>query len=185
MDNPDQQPALQTTSDEWMLPTEALGRFNPPKDLMWNGAHEPVQQKRYGFRVGTFGLLLQARVVSEVIRPQAISTLPGADPWLLGLISLRGNLVPLFDLALLLDVKNLDEGHGRLALVLDKGANALGLAINDFPQPLSHLQTISQMPQLPTVLQEHVTASYLQNERVWLEFNHESFFDRISSTSAA
>ena len=166
-----------------MLPSVALGRFNPPKDFVWSGAQEPAQRKRYGFRVGTLSLLLQVNVASEVIRPQAISTLPGTAPWLLGLISLRGNLVPLFDLALLLDVKSSDERHGGLALILDKGANAVGVAIDEFPQPLSHLQAIAHLPQLPITLQEHVTASYLQNERVWLDFNHEGFFDRISSRS--
>lgn len=162
------------------MPTEALGRFHPPEGLTWIGTQEPVQRKRYGFQVGTFGLLLQVNVVSEVIRPQAISTLPGAAPWLLGLISLRGSLVPLFDLALLLDIKNSDDGNGRLVLILDKGANAVGMAIDEFPQPLSQLQAISHLPLLPRVLQEHVTGSYLQNGRVWLDFNHEGFFDGIS-----
>lgn len=185
MDNPSHRPAHEATSAEWMLPTEALGRFHPPEGLIWIGAQEPVQRKRYGFRVGTFGLLLQANVVSEVIRPQAISTLPGAAPWLMGLISLRGNLVPLFDLALLLDAKDSDEGHGHLALILDKGSNAVGMAIDEFPQPLSQLQAILHMPQLPVALQEHVSASYLQDERVWLDFNHEGFFDSICGCNAA
>ena len=167
---------------EWLSPSAALGRFVPPKDLLWTGPEEVAERNRYGFRIGSFGLMIQADVGSEVIRPEAISSLPGSAPWLLGLLNLRGNLVPVFDLSMVLGVAKSHELKSMLVLILDKGENAVGMVIDGFPQPLQALRNIAQLPVLPAVLQEHVNAGYVKDERVWLEFNHESFFEKLTST---
>ncbi len=167
---------------EWLAPSAALERFVAPQGLLWNGPEEAVERKRYGFCIGTFGLLIQADVGSEVIRPEAISSLPGSAPWLLGLLNLRGNLVPVFDLNLLLGVAKPTESRAMLVLILDKGENAIGMLIDGFPQPLSALQKIANLPALPAALQEHVHAGYVKEERVWLEFNHASFFEKLTNS---
>jgi twitching motility protein PilI len=175
---------LQSGQSEWLSPSAALGRFVPPKDLLWTGPEEVAERNRYGFRIGSFGLMIQANVGSEVIRPDSISSLPGSAPWLLGLLNLRGNLVPVFDLSLVLGVPKSNEVRSMLVLILDKGENAVGMVIDGFPQPLQALRNIAQLPVLPSVLQEHVNAGYVKDERVWLEFNHESFFEKLTRTSA-
>jgi twitching motility protein PilI len=173
-------PNRHATAAEWLPPSAALERFVPPKDLLWSGPEEVVERKRYGFRIGSFGLMIQSDVGSEVIRPQAISSLPGSAPWLLGLLNLRGNLVPVFDLRQVLGVSGADDSRALLVLILDKGESAVGMVIDAFPQPLSALHPITHLPQLPAMLQEHVHAGYVKEERVWLEFNHESFFDQLT-----
>ena len=177
----------QKTSDavhaEWLSPSAALGRFVPPKDLLWTGPEEVAERNRYGFRIGSFGLMIQADVGSEVIRPEAISSLPGSAPWLLGLLNLRGNLVPVFDLSMVLGVAKSHESRTMLVLILDKGENAVGMVIDGFPQPLQALRHIAQLPALPEVLQEHVNAAFVKDERLWLEFNHESFFEKLTRAS--
>lgn len=169
---------------EWLSPSAALERFVPPKDLLWTGPEEVAERNRYGFRIGSFGLMIQADVGSEVIRPEAISSLPGSAPYLLGLLNLRGNLVPVFDLSLVLGVAKSNELRTMLVLILDKGENAVGMVIDGFPQPLSALRPIAHLPQLPAVLQVHVNAGYVKDERVWLEFNHQSFFEKLTQAGA-
>lgn len=170
---------------EWLSPSAALGRFVPPGDLLWTGPQEVAERNRYGFCIGSFGLLIKADVGSEVIRAQAISSLPGSAPWLRGLLNLRGNLVPVFDLRMILGVSQSDAPRALLVLILDKGENAVGMVVDGFPQPLSALRPIAQLPQLPARLREHVKAGFLKDQRVWLEFDHESFFEQLSSTVAA
>ena len=167
----------------WLSPSAALERFVPPKDFLWAGPEQVAERKRYGFCIGSFGLMIQADVGSEVLRPEAISSLPGSALYLLGLLNLRGNLVPVFDLSLVLGVAKSTESRGMLVLILDKGENAVGMVIDGFPQPLSALRNIAQLPALPAVLQEHVSAGYVKDERVWLEFNHQSFFEKLTSRS--
>ncbi len=169
---------------EWLSPSAALGRFTPPKDLLQTGVQEVAEFSRYGFKVSTFSLLIKAHIASEVIRLPAVSTLPGSAPWMMGLMNLRGNLVPLFDLPLALGMTRSDQGQGRLALILDKGENAVGMVIDGFPQPLLALRPIVNLPQLPALLQEHVHAGYVKDDQVWLDFNHESFFEKLALTAA-
>ena len=66
-------------------------------------------RNRYGFRVGSLNLLIDADTGSEVIRVQSLSSLPGSAPWLLGLINLRANLAPIFDLRQVLGLERKPE----------------------------------------------------------------------------
>jgi len=109
-----------------------------------------------------------------------LAPLPGAAAYLLGLINLRGNLVPIFDLGMALGGRRSDVTPNKLFLILDKGDNAVGMVIDSYPQPLVGLRSISQLPQLPVTLEAHVPAAFMLDERVWLDFNHESFFDKLS-----
>ncbi len=164
----------------WLSPSIALGRFTPPKDLLHTGAQEQVEHSRYGFKVSNFSFLIRANVGSEVIQLPSVSTLPGSAPWMVGLMNLRGNLVPLFDLRRVLGIERGSASHTRLALILDKGENAVGMLVDGFPQPLLALRAILHLPQL----QEHVQAGYIKDEQVWLDFNHESFFGKLATAAA-
>ena len=168
---------------EWLPPSVALERFTPPGDLLWSDVAPLVERKRYGYRVGSLNLLIRAEVGSEVIRPQALAPLPGAADFLLGLINLRGNLVPIFDLGLVLSGRRSEVTASKLFLILDKAENAVGMLIDSYPQPLTELRTITQMPQLPATLEAHVTAAFVKDDKVWLDFNHESFFEKLSRST--
>ena len=175
----------QGAAREWLSPSTALQRFTPPGDLLWTDAAPVVERKRYGYRVASLNLLIRSEVGSEVIRPQALAPLPGAASCLLGLINLRGNLVPIFDLGLVLSGRRSLITPGKLFLILDKGENAVGMLIDSYPQALTALRSITQLPQLPASLEAHVPAAFVKDERVWLDFNHESFFDKLSRSTSA
>ena len=189
MDSGDHMPDLPTNSesatDEWLLPTAALARFTPPEDLLGAGPEQLTERSRYGFRIGSLSLLIKPETGSEVIRMQAISTLPGSAPWLLGLMNLRGNLVPIFDLRLVLGMGTADEIAARTVLVLDKGEHAVGMVIDGFPQALLAMRPIANLPLLPPLLQQHVGAGYMKDERVWLEFEHDGFFSKLTDAAGA
>lgn len=169
---------------QWLAPSAALQRYTPPERLLWQGPQEVRQRSRYGFRIGSLSLLIRADVGSEVVRLPAVSALPGSAPWLIGLMNLRGNLVPLFDLRLVLGLAAPQDAQARLVLILDKGDDAVGLVIDGFPQALLALHPIAQLPHLPEQMQAHVHAAFLKDQRVWLEFNHESFFDTLTRAGA-
>lgn len=169
----------EAAKNEWMLPSAALDRFEPPEGLV---LAETVEKEpgRYGFKIGTLGLLMQLGVGSEVMQLPAIWTLPGAPPWLLGLINLRGNLVPVFEMRLLLGMEQRAADEKALVLVFDQGDKAVGIMIEDFPRPLSELNPLPNLPQLPTALSGHVRMGYVKDASIWLEFDHRSFFEEIN-----
>lgn len=165
-------------SGEWMLPGAALSRFEPPPGMVLADAVEK-EYGRYGFKVGSLGLLIQPGKGSEVLQMPAVWTLPGAPPWLLGLINLRGNLVPVYELRDVLGMGPRAAGVKPLVLVFDQGEKAVGLVIEDFPKPLSELNALPNLPQLPTALNGHVVKGYVKDELIWLEFDHASFFEGL------
>ena len=167
----------------WLTPSAALERFSVP--LEWLAGEKPVQEerKRYGFQIGHLHFLIKASSGSEVVQHAAIFSLPGSPSHLLGLLNLRGNLVPVFDLRIALDLERQPTQQAQsnnLVLILDKGEQAVGILIDGFPQPLQALRQVSRMPSLPANLQEHVSAAFFKDTGIWLDFNHESFFENLS-----
>ncbi len=164
---------------EWMLPSKALDRFEPPSEMVIAAVVEK-EVGRYGFKIGSLGFLIKTGSGSEVIQMPTIWTLPGAPPWLLGLINLRGNLVPVFELRQLLGLGQRAKDEKPLVLVFDQGDKAVGVLIDDFPKPLTELSALPNLPQLPTALAGHVRAGYVKDEMIWLEFDQNSFFEEMT-----
>lgn len=167
---------------EWLLPGAALARFEPPAGMVLAAATEE-KRGRYGFRVATLGFLIKPGCSSEVLHMPDIWDLPGSAPWLLGLVNLRSNLVPIFDLRLLFDLPQRDVEQRPLVLIFDQGEKAVGLLIDGFPKPLFDMSHLPSLPQLPAELQAHVRAGYMKDESVWLEFDHEAFFEELARST--
>ena len=172
-----------TAAADWLPPGAALAHFEPPEGthLATNGEVRKEVRARYGFRVGELGLLISPDAGSEVLAMLPVAVLPSAPPGFLGLINLRGNLVPLYELRVLLGIGSRQDGVGTMVLVFGHGEQAVGVLIEGYPSALFTLLPLSNLPPLPAALQSHVSAGYVQDETVWLEFDHISFFDEVCS----
>ncbi|MGB0128910.1 MAG: chemotaxis protein CheW [Rhodocyclaceae bacterium] len=171
---------------DWVLPTEALTRFRLPDARVFEQARPVRAEVRYGFRVGSLNFLIWPHTGSEVIAMAPIATIPNSSPWLLGMINLRSNLVPVFDLAMLCALNGTGDPASRWILVLEKGDKAVGLIINGVPKQLSQLSPVHHLPSIPTILRGAVSAGYMGDDVLWLEFDHRTFFSALndSATSA-
>lgn len=70
----------------------------------------PAEWVGVGFRIGEEQFVASRDQVREVLMlPEAVTRVPGANRWLLGIANLRGHLLPLVDVKLLL-------GSGRTTL---------------------------------------------------------------------
>ncbi len=84
----------------------------------------PVRSDWYGLPLAT---------VAEVLEATPVTRLPGAPPAVLGLVNVRGAIVPVLDTALLLGLPGLGlAGVGALAIV-DSALGVVGLAGSDVP----------------------------------------------------
>ena len=164
---------------EWLSPSNALTRFQPSKDLA-EGIVPDLQRSRYGFRIGGFGLIIGLDTTSEVIDQLPIYSIPNTPMWLLGLINLRGNLVPVFDLKVLLDIEHSSDQQRKL-LILGEGEKAVAIPIDHLPEPPDLNRPLPRLPPLPTILREHITAAYVDQNFIWLEFQHHSFFQSLAA----
>ena len=171
------------TPRRWLPPSAALNRFKPPPGVTGGLVAVERRRARYGFRIGDIGLLINQDTTSEVLERWVVYPLPNVPSWFLGVINLRGNLVPIFDVKHFLQLEeNIREKHWLL--ILDRGENAVGLLIDGLPQAVTIQQTLSRLPPLPAMLGSHVTKAHVQEGRIWLEFTHHDFFKALSQRIA-
>ena len=166
----------------WLDPSAALSRFQPPRSVATGIAPVEQERARYGFRVGGIGLLIGQDTVSEVIEQAPIYPLPNTPLWFPGLVNLRGNLAPVFDVKWFLE---LGAAVGkRWLLILDRGDRAAGVLIDDLPQRAVTRHVLARLPPLPPALRSHVAQAYVQDDIVWLEFDHQGFFRALGGRMA-
>jgi twitching motility protein PilI len=169
----------ETAAGDWLMPTEALNRFQLSEDDLLTRRAPDIQAKRYGVRLGSIGMLLPHDTVSEVLTQEVVYPIPNTAPWLSGIVNLRGNLVPVFELRQLLDTEAALNRHQMIAVV-DKGEKALGFEIDGFPDSVDTEAPLTQMPPLPSILQEFAKAAYLSDDTVWLDVDVRDFVDSLS-----
>jgi twitching motility protein PilI len=163
----------------WLEPGAALDRFKPPPGLVAGIAPAERRRERYGFRIGELHFLIGQDTDSEVLDQATVYPLPNTPSWLMGLINLRGNLAPVFDMRSLLESAENTAPQKRWLLILDRGDKAAGLFIDSLPQAAVTGQALSRLPPLPEALRPHVTKAYVRDDLVWLEFNHQSLFQTL------
>jgi len=167
-----------------LSPSAALERYAPPEGAMAHEEGEKAQQRRYGFHIGSMGLLIAPRVGSEAIPMSPIAAIPNSPPWLKGMLNLRGALVPVFDLTLVLGMSGHEYREQQVVLVFDKGPKAVGIVVDGYPKQLLGLSRVAQLPELPTSLKGYVAAAYTHDGDLWLEFDHEEFFKSLNRKRA-
>lgn len=169
----------------WLSPTDALNRFRLPDGTAFDQGRSPRRQVRYGFRVGSLSFLIKPRVVTEVIAMMPIATIPNSPPWLLGMINLRSNLVPVFDLAMICALDRHHDERDRWILVFDKGEGAVALLIDGQPRALSQMSPVNRLPSLPTALRGTVTGGFRVDQELWLELDHQAFFSALNESAVS
>ena len=167
----------------WLSPSEALTRFVPTQQTGRQGARE-VAPIRFGFRVGSIGLLVPVGMLSELVDDTEVYPLPTTPGWFRGLINLRGGLVPVFDLKRLFDMDK-QGGDKPNLLVLNAGAGAVGVLIDGLPLTLDIGQRVPQTPPLPAILREHNHAVYVREQDIWVDFDFDGFFRAAGNRIAA
>lgn len=165
----------------WLKPSAALNRFKPPpRGVISSVAPIERQRARYGFRIGGLGLLIGQDTTSQVLEHTQVYPLPNTPAWLLGLINLRGNLTPIFDIK---DFLQLEDQQGtsekRRLLILDQAEKAVGILIDGLPHTAMTQHVLTRLPPLPAALEPYVAKAYAQDAMIWLEFDHQGFFQTL------
>lgn len=175
---PGSAPSSETnTLERGISPSDALNRFEPPEGFLPAMLDAPMKQQRYGFRSAGLGLLIRPGIGSEAVPMMPLAAIPNGPSWLLGMINLRGNLVPVCDLRRLVGGASDAALEKPMILVLDKGEQAAGFLIDGYPVALTALRPANQLPGLPQPLERHVKTLISADEEVWLEFDHEGFLE--------
>lgn len=170
----------------WINPTDALKRRFIYPDAGEEEKEEEVLVRRLGFKVGELGLLIAENTISELTDATSICDIPNTANWLLGLTNLRGNLVPIFELKILLGFP-LEQEKKRMLLVLEQGEEAVGIPIDALPsqQTFRTDDKLNSLPALPNIIKDYIPSGYEQSGMIWFNFDHKAFFQSLSARIAA
>lgn len=170
---------LETESTESGLDSTTVSPTSSEFDIFQN----PVLGKNFfGFRVGNLGFLVPIDVFCEMLDKYQVNRLPNVPPWFNGLINLRGNLVPVFDIRQILnDIEQLPSVKKRRLFVIGRGEKAIALWIDSYPEILdiTSMQPSDESMDLPPILQRVLTRGLILNEQVWLDCDLDRLFTAL------
>ena len=136
----------------------------------------------HSFLLGDIGFLLPANMVCEVAQDLPICRLPRVPSWLWGMVNLRGNLLPVFDISELFNFGQSDSSKYKL-LVIHIGDDMVGIVIDKLPKrvTLENENKLSGQPLLPASLQMYSRFCYEKDNCIWVDWNIEGFFTSLTS----
>jgi twitching motility protein PilI len=157
-----------------------LDHFDPFQGFVDDGKKLNL---RYGFRLGKVNFLVNEFAMCEVVMKPIIYSIPNTPSWILGLINLRGILVPVFNIKKRIEQDDDDKKRDTL-IILDKGERAFATFIDALPDTIDLDDkdfTKSTIPKdAPEILKGHITDAFELKQEIWFELNYETFIKQIS-----
>ncbi len=172
------------SESKMLKPSEALNRFSPIKLLPFaDQTISSIEPLRYGFRAGDIGLIMDEVMGSEIVNKIFPCAIPATPPWFQGVVNIRGNIVPVFDLKMIFNSDEKTELQ-RL-LIIGKEDKAAGILIDELPQALHGLEIVADFLSPPSLLNECIRKVYKQNDDIWYELNFNDFFAELGKQFSA
>jgi purine-binding chemotaxis protein CheW len=95
---------------------------------------EAVTRRWLAFSLGSEDYALDISMIREILKPREITEIPRVPEFLLGIISLRGNIIPIFDLKRRLGLGVATIDHDSRIIVCQEGDRLAGLLIDRITQ---------------------------------------------------
>lgn len=172
-------------AEGWLSPSAALNSLQLEDDELGNEtaarlAASQHEQLRHGVTIGPFSVLLPSDQVSEVVKGSTVYPVPKTAGWVKGLLNLRGNLVPVFNLAEHFDAEAPAPGSPQI-LAVGKAEHAVALIVDGIPKLASTRQAIahSTLP-LPEPIRNHMRGAYVEDESMWLELDISGLIESLT-----
>lgn len=136
---------------------------------------------RRAVRIGLSGLLFAENETGELL--DVVPTLhgvPNTPVWFCGVVNIRGNIVPVFDLGLLLNHQSSVTAKARI-FIHGKGDAMAAFYMDALPQrmQLEAQQRLAQSP-LETELDQYIQAAYMKDDVIWLDMDMEGMFGGLA-----
>jgi purine-binding chemotaxis protein CheW len=130
-------------------------------------ADEPTRQLVI-FSLGSEEYALPITRVQEIIRYSEPRSVASQTPWIRGVINLRGNIVPVCDLAQRLGL-GLERPESAKIVILETAAGTAGVIVDEVDEVLT--VTAEQLEDIPTADAEYVDAVAKVGERLAILLN--------------
>jgi purine-binding chemotaxis protein CheW len=102
--------------------------------------------------------------IKEIVLKGELRKIPGSQPWLIGVMALRGELLPVVDLGLRLQNT---PSQGDKVLVLDSD-KLVGFLVDDV-KTIEEVDELKALPdELPSDVRRFLTGSFIKNDDIVL-----------------
>lgn len=166
-----------------MRPSEALNREFILADLPqtgWGNGDDMAQGiSTHAVLVGNIGLLLPRGEVSEMVEAKTICQLPNTSTWFNGVTSVRGNMIPVFDLHRLFDITH--EGKHRRMIVIGEGETAVAIWVDSMPRmvEVDGNDRMTSAPPIPSLIRDYARRYFLKDGQIWVDWEVREFFTAL------
>lgn len=99
-------------------------------DFFLDGLELESLREVLAFKLGQETFAFDIRAVNEILRPRPITKLPRAPDFILGVLSLRGIILPVADTAKRLGIGEFDPLKGHRIIVVNDGQELMGFAVD-------------------------------------------------------
>jgi len=135
----------------------------------------------YGFTLSGAKLLFDDSLPVEFILKPVYYTLPNSVPYCMGLINVRGNVVPLYSVHFLLGVDRVPT-RIEYGLLVGEGSDAVVLAVESEPVyfNVENLEASSENQLSDLDIGEFVIQSYTNDDEVWSLLDAGALFESLA-----
>lgn len=107
-----------------------------------------AQIELLGFMLSDEQYALDILEIKEIVRLLAITPVPRSPPWLKGIVTLRGVIVPIFDLRSRLGLAEIEHSPDTRIVVVYRGEEFAGLIVDSITQVMRlPIEAIEPTPQ--------------------------------------
>ena len=126
-----------------------------------------------GFRVVGRQFVSSLTEINEILSFPEVTRVPGARAWLLGVASVRGNLIPLIDLNGFLSGKATNFSESSRVLLVRQGAGRAGLLVDEVvgQRSFGNDQRAPAVAQADDPVGRYVVEHYMLGDAKWERFS--------------
>ncbi|MBS0516655.1 MAG: purine-binding chemotaxis protein CheW [Proteobacteria bacterium] len=126
-----------------------------------------------GFRIGDHYLVSSLTEINEVLSFPVVTRVPGARAWLLGVASVRGNLIPLVDLKGLLAGEETSLSDSSRVLLVRQSGGSVGLLVDEVvgQRNFSADQRVGAPASAGGAVERYVVEHYALGDTQWGRFS--------------
>lgn len=146
---------------------------------------DEVRHLRYGIKICDQNLLFDKTILCEASINTNVYPIPNVPSWINGMISLRGNLIPVFKIDKFLTDGKTTGNENKVVFIIGQGPNAVGLSISELPVSVEineeEIDAISPPADTPEIFSDCVNTAYDIENKIWLEIDIDAVINNIQS----